>query len=535
MKEVFKYYLNNCSQASIYENNLTFEFGHFHITYAIKNGTFIENDLLTTIFSFDDIEDILQQNPIFTICSIGSYEYLGWRADLEEGRSISNEAFFCIKSLNEYNRNIVDNFYIEIDYGDAMCDSHGNYNFDILINEKYWSDLSLAKYIVETLKPIEVSIPTFYTKFFNNNKKLNDSGEVPILSTNTKVRRIGYFKILSTFFTTFTKIPYSSINKKFEDYCLDYKDILNLSKFKKGVIDKSSNGISAKPYVEIAIDLSILNKINNIIHIGKPFKVYQVLQKEFSKQPNPFELSDFDKLYFLESILRNDYFYFSNLLELFFFEEKMTYQNLLPKFQGVLRTSLEKYKNQTISSDRKVLVNVETILKRINSWEKPEIYLEHLIMPRINWMLDLGILFEGDKEYAITETGKKLFQNFLIWNDINTEKIISPIAFLDRFMVHVFDYCYKGNKTSENYETKFILEKMYSYIDESFSLFKTLAPNRVTASQAANYAKYKLYFNNNIKIGYQFVLNSLLEHQQDDIFIFKFQEQYKDGYIQKKY
>lgn len=535
MKEVFAYYLSNCSQASIYENKLTFEFGRFHITYAIKNSTFIENDLSITIFSADDIDDLLQQNPIFTICRICGYEYLGWRLDLEEGRSISNEAFFLVKSLNEYDSNIVDNFYIDIDYGDAMCDSHGSYNFDILIKEQYWSDLSIAEYIVKTLNSIKIYIPIFYTKFFNKNSKLNDSGVVPILSTNTKVRRIGYFKILSTFLTTFPKVPYSSINKKFEDYCLDFKSILNQSKFKKGLIDKSLNGISAKPYIETAIDLNFLNKINNIIHIGKPFKVYQALQKEFSKQNNPFELSDFDKLYFLESILRNDYFYFSNLLELFFFKEKMTYQNLLPKFQGILRTSLEKYKNQTISTDRKVLVNIETILKRINSWEKPEIYLEHLIMPRINWMLDIGLLFEEDKEYTITETGKKLFQNLLIWNDINNEKIISPISFLDRFIIHVFDDCYSNNKTSESFELKFILEKMYSYIDESFNLFKTLAPNRVTASQAANYAKYKLYFNDNIKIGYQFVLNSLSEQKEDSKFIFKFQEQYKDGYIQKKY
>ena len=77
------------------------------------------------------------------------------------------------------------------------------------------------------------------------------------------------------------------------------------------------------------------------------------------------------------------------------------------------------------------------------------------------------------------------------------------------------------------------IEKIYYYIDSSFDLFKTLAPNRVTASQAANYTKYKLYLDDNIKVGYQFILGKLSEKEQDK-FVFKYQEQYQDGYIQRK-
>ena len=70
-------------------------------------------------------------------------------------------------------------------------------------------------------------------------------------------------------------------------------------------------------------------------------------------------------------------------------------------------------------------------------------------------------------------------------------------------------------------------------LENSFEIFKTLAPNRVTASQAANYTKYKLYMDDKIKVGYSFILNKLSEKEQDK-FIFKYQEQYQDGYIQKK-
>jgi hypothetical protein len=120
-----------------------------------------------------------------------------------------------------------------------------------------------------------------------------------------------------------------------------------------------------------------------------------------------------------------------------------------------------------------------------------------------------------------------------IWNDINTDAIISADAFLDRFMIHLYDDCYNNSEVVNPTDENLILEKIYMHIDNSFDLFKTLAPNRVTASQAANYTKYQLYFNDNIKVGYQYILNKLSEKKQDK-FIFKYQEQYQDGYIQYK-
>ncbi|WP_198151459.1 hypothetical protein, partial [Formosa algae] len=188
----------------------------------------------------------------------------------------------------------------------------------------------------------------------------------------------------------------------------------------------------------------------------------------------------------------------------------------------------------SFNRNRKVSNEINTVLKRILNWEKPEKYLEHVIMPRLNWMLDLNLIkLDRKNNVEITKIGDKLFENISIWNDINTKKVISPDSFLDRFMVHIFDDCYNNSETNSPIDAEFILDKMYGYIKQSFGLFKTLAPNRVTFSQAANYTKYMLYLNDDIKVGYQFILNKLSEKDQD-IFIFKYQEQYRDGYIQLK-
>lgn len=540
MREVLEYYLNNCQQAMIHQNELSFEFGgDYVIAFSFDINDDIDNDALddeyysyNTISDFSDIDEFLRRIDEFTSLTIKGHEYLGWREDLTEGRSITNEMFSLIKIITAHQQDAVLDYYTSIDFGDAMCDKYGNYLFNIQIIEELWWDIKFAKYLIEN-RISTVSVPNFYTVFFRKNKFIKDNKIVPVLSTNTKVRRLGYFKILSLFLNENKKVPATSINKKFENYCLKYKELLEENQFKKGLINETKTGISAKPYIDTANDLEFLNKINNIYYSGKPFKIYQVLKSEFSDSSNVFEINGFDRIFFLECILRNDYFYFSNLLELLYIEEKTTYSHLVQVFKNQLIARLENYKKENSHEDRKILNGIETVLNRIKKWEKPEVYLEHIIMPRLNWMLDFRIITGINNEFKITEIGLKLFQHLCIWNDINTDKIISSDAFLDRFMVHLYDDCYNNSEVVNPKDENLILKKMYRHIENSFDLFKTLAPNRVTASQAANYTKYQLYFNDSIKVGYQYILGKLSEKEQDK-FIFKYQEQYQDGYIQNK-
>ena len=351
------------------------------------------------------------------------------------------------------------------------------------------------------------------------------------MSTNTKVRRLGYFKLASSFIEN-KKVTAVTINRKFEVFSVNFTQELTVNENSKGLIKVTKTGISAKPYIDTAVNFDFINKINNFYSSGKQLKVYQVLRSEFPESSNVFLLSDFDKIFFLENILKYDFFYFGNLLEIIYIHERTSYIDIISVYKDKLINQLKEF--NSFNRNRKVSNEINTVLKRILNWEKPEKYLEHVIMPRLNWMLDLNLVkLDRKNNVEITKIGDKLFENISIWNDINTEKIISPDSFLDRFMVHIYDDCYYNSKTNNPINTEFILDKMYGYIKQSFGLFKTLAPNRVTVSQAANYTKYMLYLKDDIKVGYQFILNKLSEKDQD-IFIFKYQEQYRDGYIQLK-
>lgn len=525
----------------IHQDEISFEFGDYWVIYTFITNVDEKEDeedddeyfSFNTINSSADIDEFIEKDFQIESYKIRGYEFLGWRNDTEDCRSITNEMFYIYKQIKSFNNQIVALYSTDIDYGDYMCDNDGNYIFEIQLDVDISKDLNFSIYISQLLGAIDTDIPSFYNVFFGNRHVIGDSKNLKILSTNTKVRRLGYFKILSQFMNDFKKIPSTKINSKFEDYCLVYKDVLQDSIFKKGLIDKSKTGISAKPYIETSTDLGFLNKINNLFHAGKIFKVYQALEKSYTKSTDVFILSEFDKLFFLEQILRHDYFYFSTLLELFFIEQDASYTYLIENFQAKIIDKLELYKNSVLHSDRKIYNNFDSIYKRINSWEKPGIYLEHLLMPRINWMLDLELISGNNFKYVISDKGLKLFKHLMVWNDINTEEIVSPDSFLDRFIIHVFDDCYNEGTIYNPNDRGLITKEIYKHINDSFELFKTLAPNRVTASQAIMYAKYKLYLDDNIKVGYQYILNKLSDKDQE-IFIFKYQSQYQDGYIQKK-
>ena len=76
-------------------------------------------------------------------------------------------------------------------------------------------------------------------------------------------------------------------------------------------------------------------------------------------------------------------------------------------------------------------------------------------------------------------------------------------------------------------------EVLIGYIDESFTLFETIAPNRTTFSLATNYCKYMLLLREQVILDIR-DFESLLYYQLSKYYIYKYQAQYKDGYIQKR-
>jgi len=159
-------------------------------------------------------------------------------------------------------------------------------------------------------------------------------------------------------------------------------------------------------------------------------------------------------------------------------------------------------------------------------------------MPRLNWLYDLGVIVLNNKlEYSFTDVGENLFDQLCYWNDIASSFIIDPAPYINQFLMKVFDDVFNnGNGIKKTTQLRNIELNEYlipQKINDCFEYFKTLAPNRITASQAIQYVKYAIYLEHSYVIDFQYIQN-LLENRKLPSLIYKTQDKFGDGYIQKK-
>lgn len=408
----------------------------------------------------------------------------------------------------------------------SMCDDIWEYGFILTVNEIYWSNLDFFQFLDNAIKGLsDTKVPSYYSE----QDSLSDNYEINILPSNTKSRRLGYLKLILWMFEERSKQPVISIYTNFEKYAQIFSNYLLEYKNKKGLVIETKTGNSAKPYIELAENLGLIHKTVTNYELGKMGKVYLSIKPIHDS--NPFLLDDFDKAFFLEQILKNDYLYMYTIMELICRESVPSYNALKLTFQKHLLNRLLNLLSQDSKADSTKILKIKVIEQRVKAWDKPMTYLEHILMPRINWLYDLGLIeYKNKNIFNFTASGKNCFLNISIWNDLGMRQIANPINCIDRYYIKVVDntYIYKAKSYASGLE-----DLLIGYLDDCFEKFKTVAPNRTTFSLAANYCKYMFCFKRKIMLDIE-EIKEILATKLNKSYIYKYQAQYKDGYIQKR-
>jgi hypothetical protein len=426
----------------------------------------------------------------------------------------------------------VDDYYIGaycVDDSCTMCDDVWEYGFKITINQAYWSNLDFFLYLDRIIKRLSgINLPSYYSL----DVEMSDDYEIHILPSNTKCRRLGYLKLLLQMLEERPKSPIISFYTTFEKYVQPYAHLLLSYKNKKGIVVETKTGNSAKPYIELAENLGLIHRTATYYELGKMGKVYLTIKKAMNIiNDNPFLLSDFDRSFFLEQILKNDYLYTYIIMELICKESSSSYKVLKQEFQKYLLLRISNLLNQDGRVDSSKLLNLKLVERRVKAWDKPMTYLEHILMPRINWLYDIGLIeYINANKFSFTHKGLRCFLNLSVWNDLEMKLVVNPLNYIDTYYIRIFDYI---DSSDAMQYTSAMEETFIDYLNQCFDLFKTIAPNRTTFSLAANYCKYMLLWHNRILLDIRH-FESLLNYQLNKYYIFKYQVQYKDGYIQKR-
>ncbi len=547
MLQVIKYLNQNCRFSSFLQSDrILFEFANFEVVFEITYREPVDYNL--NLSENKRLKELVNSIKTFDRVFISKTEYLGDRNTISDHPlnsykknpfSICLELFRTVFELKKEYEDLFKHYSLSTNYGlgTDFCKTDENYCFQLDISKKYLDKIKIYQSILNYFNTSNSFVlPKFYWSSYYKNEPLPER-HLSILTTSTKVRRLGYFKILSNFLEERNKISRRNINRKFEDFALEYEEALKKYSNPKGLIKQTKTGISAKPYLDLSKELGFLSELNNVFSRGKDFKVYQVIRQKISANSNPFVLDRFDKMFFLEQVLLKDFFFITMLLEVIYTNHNCNYLFINSKFQDSVLNRLEEIiaKSSELYS-AKTNRELREVSRRIKKWEEPKTYLEHVIMPRLNWLYDLAILEMDEKlNVKLTQNGIRLFHNFCFWNDLNTNWVFDSQNFLKLFYVHIFDDVYYDKKepSGVKIDKEEINEKILVYLNECFYHFKTLAPNRVTASPAIKYTKFLLYLFDDIRVDHKYI-EDYLDSEKNINFIYKFQKQYNDGYIQKK-
>jgi len=538
MREIFEY-IYNCNITRIAENRISFDFDLFDIVLEFSDAVDFDEDFIDklsenppiseldfSLFSDDSVKCILLRKYVY----VEEYE-LGVKGHYEYETSITYQLFEVVRNINKIYPEAMSGYnlgslYIEDNCW--MCPDYGwYYGFEIQIHDKYLHSKDFYNFLLSIDFKDQFSIPQFY----NNAKELKDSFELRILNSNTKNRRLGYLKILLKMFQEQTKVPVSKIYTKFEKYSQNYNQYLEVYKNQKGNVIVTKTGYSAKPYIELALNLGLIRKSTGGYEVGKVGKVYSILKNKIDEaDTNPFVFSKFDTTFFLELLLKEDYWFLYAILEQAATTPNILYKNLKKGFKQILLEQVRQFIDEAQIDNSKKVLPLKMIERRINDWKKPEVYMEHVLMPRLNWLYDMEFIeLKSDLSFQLTETGERLLFNLSVWNDIALHKLVSPTAYIENYFMKMIDFIF--NLQNQRY-TKHVDDDFLKYLEDSFSLFKTLAPNRITFSLFANYTKQMLFWSNSVMVDTEDIKRAF-ELKRIPNYIFKYQEHYKDGYIQK--
>ena len=535
MEKIIKYLYNETGQRNCgirHYNTLVFAFEKFEISIGYTLINEVEN---LHFEGLDYVDDLLKDisNINFQHFFISFSEMMEDRGVFSQACSISNSLVDLVKKLNKIDETLVLKYEIKVeDPNDSgMCGYYPQYIGEIEIDYLKLDVKTLEKILHELHSFELIQLTNSYALAIGSEKKIKNTFTPQFLNTNTKVRRLGYLKLFFKFIDEKKKIPQNFINKKFEEFTLQFSSQLSDLSNNKGIIQDLS-GKSAEPYISLLKEMDLITIVNRIVVPTKWLKTYLVLRDNFvDETPEVFVLDKLDKIFLMEIILRKDFFYSIVILEFLCVRETCTTHEVINNFQKLLLHRIESLLNQAAYKNEKSVSQLKEIEKRIKAWKKAEVYLEHIIMPRINWYADLDIITLSDNIITINENGKRLLSELNSWIDIEAEYVADSSDFLKKFYPHVYAKSYFGSYGV--YPEKETIHRLVDqYIDESFVLFKTLAPNRVTSSQAFTFAKYLFYFKNGFSVSENY-LARIVEEVYSNKYIYKFQPRYGDGYIQK--
>ncbi|HIE27106.1 TPA: hypothetical protein EYP66_07455 [Candidatus Poribacteria bacterium] len=233
-----------------------------------------------------------------------------------------------------------------------------------------------------------------------------------ITELNTQVRRLAYVsqllrlvghKPLSKQSLLSKLIDWSASNSEFLENHLDSTGAVHSEKQRKNT--------AALRYIDFAMGLGVLTRIANMYRPTRIGAVLSTMLYEISDgDENPFCLKEHEKIFFLYQLFQRDADLLLCVVDMIRQGGSHSLKDLQNNFQvAYLDRLIAKIAESSQEHIKRLLSGRRNEIK--TTWKNPKRYAEHIVPPRLHWLLDMGFVQltrqSGDVFFHFTDAGKR--------------------------------------------------------------------------------------------------------------------------------
>lgn len=354
--------------------------------------------------------------------------------------------------------------------------------------------------------------------------------------TNTKVRRMGYF------LQVVKEIGKSSLGENAVIARLTSWSETNINLLEQhvdstGKVKKSPKDTSARRYLSCASNMGLIARIGGEYKLTKYGKVLLSLMDQISF--SPFSLTLTEACFLLNRLLLLDSDYLVPILQFLDEHGECDLSTLQKQFRNIVLSWLEVKLRYFFTIEPESKNEILRAENRIKSWTKPEKYVEHIVPPRVHWLLDLQLLdwmvYKEQSKFALGTNGKTFFsrlpkiQNYAHVNRTWLENDYFK-GFIEAFLPNT------GMALFSALDRKKQRAIVLDFLERCLGKFRTTELFRIAASQFLYYTCINLSVIDKISCGFDSLKQWLNEISTDPegSYYFYWSAQQDDGHIARR-
>lgn len=229
--------------------------------------------------------------------------------------------------------------------------------------------------------------------------------------TNTKTRRLAYLTAILLALRE-GELSEPLLLNRVTVWSQDHRADLSSYYVSTGEITHTKKNSAATHYLDFAVKLKLIVSLSGMYHIARIGSVQAALIRTYKQNSNPFLLNSAEKIFYTYCLLKADADMVLTLVDSLM-QQEGSLAFLQQTFQEIL---LERLNTKLLAvQDEVVRMQLRDRRMKVKEWKHMERYVEHIVPPRLNWLLDLGFLESSafrQHHFQFTEAGR-LFSSSL--------------------------------------------------------------------------------------------------------------------------